>query len=80
MIKIICIALLSGICGALITDLRIHTIGALHIEQSGYGSRIYVSIIDDYGRKAKGPYVRLKVIRETVSDEEHEKYILKEKE
>lgn len=78
MIKMACIYFLSALCGALIIELRTKPIGKLHIEHSSYGTRVYVTITGDYNTKR--PYVRLNVIHETVPDEDHEKYILKEKE
>lgn len=80
MTQMIAIAILGVICGFILCDLRTKTFGNLHIERSSYGNRIYVSISDNYGAKIRGQYVRLRVIREDVPDEDHEKYILKEKE
>lgn len=54
--------------------------GELHIESSPLGSRFDFILPANCEKRLRRKYILVKVIRSEVPEEEHEKYILKEKE
>lgn len=53
------------------------TAGTLHIKTSGYGDLIYISM-EDPSKFSRNRKVVLTVDRGEITNEEHEKYLLKE--
>lgn len=79
-----CIALviivIIYVCLVIVRIGSIGKAGELRIESSPLGSRFDFILPADCEKRLRRKYILVKVIRSEVPEEEHEKYILKEKE